>query len=283
MTRSIARCPGRHRVALCILIALAGLLFIHWTDPLPVLAQDQDPPPEGATEEATALPTPTGTRRPTRTPRATTTPTTTPLPAGALRLVLALDPAQPGDADAPIAVGEPFRASVRLLNVDSLPANDLTLEIMLPRALLADDVRSARGEITRDENLVRWYLPLLEPSSEVTLNVVGVAGSEAGGLRGQPMCVLLLSRAAPIEHCLEIRVAPSQVLPGEAGGEGGIEFIALPTAATGVGLGDVLAETPRVLAGWGLLALGLGVLGLWAGVSMRGRDTLPSNGRNRGE
>ncbi len=276
-TKVIDACRRSHRgrsvfdrIALLALVILAALCSVPWVPTPSALAQD--PPPEGEATIETPAPTPTGTRRPTRTPRATMTPTATPLPAGALRLVLALDPASPGDVAAPISVGEPFRASVRLFNVDSLPALDLMLEIVLPAALLADDVRAARGEITRDEDVVRWYLPALEPASEVTLKVVGVAGSEAGGLRGQPLCVLLLSRAAPIEHCLEIRVAPQQTLPGAPAASGEIDFLALPTAETGVGLSDVLAETPRVLAGWGLLALGLGVLGLWAGVSMRGRD-----------
>jgi hypothetical protein len=43
-------------------------------------------------------------------------------------------------------------------------------------------------------------------------------------------------------------------------------------------MADIVADSPRVLAGWGLLALGLGVLGLWAGVSMRGRSADSAGG-----
>lgn len=244
---------------------------------IPVAAAQDEPPPEGE-GEATPLPSPTPTRRPTRTPRATASPTATPLPAGALRMVLAVEPAAPGDDAVPLAVGVPFRASVRLVNVAELPAHDLTLEVTLPDALLADDARAPRGEVTRDGPVVRWYLPLLDPASEASLDVVGVAAAEAGGLRGQPLCALLLSRAAPIEHCLEIRVAAQPGAIGAGGGDAdagganaGAGAPALPTAATGLGFADVVAGSPRVLAGWGLLALGLGILGLWAGVSMRGR------------
>lgn len=265
--RPAARRSDRYRLATVVLAAFFVLLASARNGvPGAVIAQDE--PPEAETQ----APTPTGTRRPTRTPQASATPTTTPLPAGALRMVLALDPA-PREAEiASVSVGDAFEARVRLSNIDTRPAHDLTLEITLPEALLADDARTARGEINRTDDVIRWFLPILEPASEVSLSVYGVAGSEAAGLRGQPMCVLLLSRGAPIEHCLEIRVGPGGSFPGGEGGPDQGAFIPLPTAATGLGLADVLAEAPSVLAGWGLLALGLGVLGLWAGISMRGRD-----------
>ena len=231
--------------ALCALFALATSS---------VGAQEE--PPQGEVAP------PTRTRRPTRTPRATATPTTTPLPAGVLRMVIALDPVQP-------AVGEPFEVSLRLQNVDTVPALDLTIEVQIPPALLTDGASAARGEVARAEETVHWFLPRLEASSEATLRVIGVAGSTSVGLRGEPLCALLLSRGAPIEHCIEIRIAPSKAVGLDSGGAEGAGLEPLPTAVSGLGFGDILAETPRVLAGWGLLALGLGVLGLWAGVSAR--------------
>lgn len=216
--------------------------------------EEPPPPAQGAAETPTAAPA-TRTRRPTRTPR--TTPTLTPVPfeVGALRLTLA---AEPGAGQS----GQDVVLQVALANRAAVPALGSTLEISLPDGLTLQRVEAVSGQTLQDGPLVRWYVPRLDPEAETSLRLTGLPAQ--AGERSLRLCVLLLSAGSPVEHCGLFRL-------GGLGGERSApptEPLDVPTMAPpGGAVPDEL--WPRV-AGWGLLALGLGVLGIWLGVQARG-------------
>ncbi len=215
-------------------------------------------------ESATPPPAPTRPRRPTRTPRATALPTETPLPAGAIRATILTEPE-------PWRVGEEAVLHVDLLGLDAVPLVELIVDVELPRTMQRGDISVSAGETARAGSLVRWRIARLEPGGTAGLRLVTVPDVATADERA---CVLLISRAATVEQCIELDVLPSL----ETGASGALSPLGvdgeegLPLAPLGTGWEDVLRH-PRALAGWALLLMGLAVLGAWLGASIgRPRD-----------
>jgi hypothetical protein len=219
---------------------------------------ENEPPPAPPTEVPSLTPFATHTRRPTRTPRTTATPTITPVVVGALRVTLAQEPA--------VAVpGGGVTLRLAVLNRDLAPAGDVTLEVTLPPELAPGSARTATGQVVTAGSAVRWYIPRLEAGAAALLELPASVRSAAGA--DSRVCVLLLSAASPLEHCIALRAEPAP-----------------PTLAAGPGLGDVGATgasdsapgtaartgPPPELA-WGVLLAGLAALGAWLGLRLRAR------------
>ncbi|MEO8083244.1 MAG: hypothetical protein ABI780_05430 [Ardenticatenales bacterium] len=206
---------------------------------------------------------PTQPRRPTRTPAATATPSPTPIAAAALRADVWIDPPLP-------IVNEPVRLGVDLENRDSAPALDVTIDITLPAAFVDATLQADPGETARAGALVRWHIARLEPGAKAAFRVAGQATRATGPARDDRWCVLLLSYGSPVEHCMRFEAVASE---GAAAGSMPLPDDAdagpLPTAPAGLGLGDV--GSGGTLAGWSIVALGLVILGLWTGATMRAR------------
>jgi hypothetical protein len=219
--------------------------------------EDQPAPPPPATEAGAANSAPPlRTLRPTRTPRTTATLTPTPFVAGALRLTLAAETGAETAAE--------FRVSV--INQGEDPALDVTLDIAIPPGLILDPITDPSGQTARAGDLVRWYIPRLEPGAETTLRLGGVMAQLGGG--GTELCATLLSAGAPLEHCARFDLAAGAAdalardLPPAA---------AQTTLPTAVPAGTVVSELPGALrSGWTLIIVGLAALGVWLGLQWRG-------------
>lgn len=233
------------------------------TDPPPTTAppptqrrRDEEEPVAPA--PVTAVPSPdapeaTRTRRPTRTPRTTATPIPTPAVAAALRLTLA--------QDAPAAGGKTVRWLIQLTNQGLTPAQDVTLELTLPAAVALANTRSTAGQTIREAGVVRWYVPLLEPGATVDLMLDGTLAQALDA--DSRLCALLLSDSSPLEHCFALRLATAAAevdtsprFPGSA-----------PTPLSPEPAPAVTRPDPG-LAGWGLVLVGLAVLGGWIGLRL---------------
>lgn len=249
------RPPARAAVALALIVAGVGVALVGRPSPPAAAA----PARQG---EATAFPT--QPRRPTRTPAASATPSPTPIAAAALRADVWVDPPLP-------VVGEPVRLGVDLANQDRAAAIDVTVDITLPAAFVDATLDVEPGETARAGSLVRWHIARLEPGARAALRLGGQATRATGPARDDRWCLLLLSHGAPVEHCMRFEaVASAGAAPGSVPlPEGASAAEPLPTAPTGIGLGDVAAGS--TLAGWVVVAVGLVILGLWTGATMRGQ------------
>lgn len=230
--------------------------------PAPASADDEDAPPPAPVLAPAATPDllPTRTRRPTRTPRTTPTISPTPPVAGGLRLTLLSEPAQP-------ILRERVSFVVELRNQSGRDLRELTLDIGVPDVLLDFGVETRVGETARAGQLLRWYLPELPRDSGTSLRLSGMVARSGGG-RTQ-LCALLLSAGAPLEHCSAFEVLSAPAAAPLGAGTPTPDPGGLPTAEPA---GDLLHEAPRALAsGWGLLLLGLGILGAWLGLQLRSR------------
>ncbi len=216
---------------------------------------------------------PTQPRRPTRTPAATATPSPTPISAAALRADVWIDPPLP-------VVGDLVRLGVDIENRDRAAALDVTIDVMLPAAFVDATLDVEPGETARAGSLVRWHIDRLESGAEAALRIGGQATRATGPARDDRWCVLLLSYGSPVEHCMRFEaVASAGAQPGSVPlPEGADAAEPLPTAPTGFGLSD-LAEG-RTLIAWTMMAVGLVILGLWTGATMRAR---PADGPADGE
>jgi hypothetical protein len=228
----------------------------------PPADDDDEPGPAAATagpaliQGSLATPSVTRTRRPTRTPRTSPTPTATAAVAGSLRLTvfpLSLGPE-----------GAAFRVAVE--NRDVVAADGVTLAITLPAGRGPGEPVAQSGQAFLDGPTAYWYLPHLEPAAGSELRVpLGVVPGPGETVR---VCVGLLSAASPLEHCTALGgpgaavAAPALVLGGAGalGPEDGATVPDAPPAGPAV--------LPPVL-GWGLVLLGLGVLGAWLGLRLR--------------
>jgi hypothetical protein len=222
---------------------------------------DEDAPPAAPQQPVGPTPEarPTRTRRPTRTPRTTPTVSPTPPVAGGLRLSLSAEPAVP-------VLRERASFLLELRNQSQVDLTDLTVELVVPDVLLDYRVEARVGETARAGALVRWYLPSLPRDSATTLRISGSVARSGSG-RTQ-LCALLLSAGAPLEHCASFEVLSSRVQPG-VGASASPPSSNLPTAEP---QRSPLEEAPGALAsGWTLLLLGLGILGAWLGLQLRGR------------
>ncbi len=261
---------GPARAALAVALCAAA---VAWAARPPAPRAAAAPVRQG---EPTAFPT--QPRRPTRTPGATATPSPTPIAAAALRADVWVDPPLP-------VVGEPVRLGVDLANQDRAAAIDVTVDITLPAAFVDATLDVEPGETARAGALVRWHIARLEPGARAALRVGGQATRATGPARDDRWCVLLLSSGVPVEHCMRFEaVASAGAAPGSVPlPEGDAAAAPLPTAPTGVGLGDVAAGT--TLAGWGVVALGLVILGLWTGATMRDarRESAAPNPQGEGD
>ncbi len=230
---------------------------------------DDDPPPAPGpgqpSQEATADPRPTRTRRPTRTPR--TTPTASPTVAvlGGLQLSISVDPPQP-------VLRQRVRFDLDLFNQSGADLSELTLELLVPDVLLDYEVEQRLGETARAGRLLRWYLPGLPADSGTSMRITGVVGRSPGGQ--SRLCALLLSGGSPVEHCLAFEVlgrlpeAAADLSPSPPP-------VLLPTAEPQRGPVEEAAGLLR--SGWSLLLLGLVILGTWLGLQLRGRSGIPES------
>lgn len=214
------------------------------------------PSPLPADPGAGTVALPARTPRPTRTPRTTVTPTPTPFVAGALRLTLA------AEAGAESAVT--FR--VGLINQGESPATDLTIDITLPPGLILDPIAGDPGQTARAGDLVRWYLPRLEPGAEAALRLSGLMALAGAGQ--VELCATLISAGSPLEHCARFDLAAAEADGGSGQTAPAAPESALPTAEPA---GTVLSELPSAIAsGWTLILLGVAALGVWLGLQRRG-------------
>jgi hypothetical protein len=218
---------------------------------------EEEPPPAPpvvTVDVGTVAPEATRTRRPTRTPATTATTTPTPVVAGALRLTLSALPAEGPDGQ--------MALRVLLANRDLLPAVDTTLEIRFPDSLELADPRADMGQVLPGSAVLHWYIPQLEPGAAAELLLPLASGpttpSEA------TVCVLLLSAASPLEHCaaLQLTAGPGAPTSGPAATE------AAPLESEP--LSPEPAPASALPWGWGLLLAGLGALGIWLGLRLRG-------------
>jgi hypothetical protein len=114
---------------------------------------------------------------------------------------------------------------------------------------------------------VRWYVPDLAAGDTATLRMTGVLSQAPPA--GINLCATLLSAGAPLEQCarFDVASAPDTGLDGDAD----VATEPPPRATvqpTSTGLPIAVSPT---LFGWSVLIAGLGVLGLWLGLVLRGR------------
>ena len=231
--------------------------------PAPAPSDDEDSPPPAAPLVPVATPEllPTRTRRPTRTPRTTPTISPTPPVAGGLRLTLLAEPAQP-------LLRQRVSFVVELRNQSGQDLRELTLDISVPDVLLDFGVETRVGETARAGQLLRWYLPELPRDTGTSLRLSGMVARSGGG-RTQ-LCVLLLSAGAPLEHCSAFEVLSAPAAAPDADRSPSPDPGGLPTAEPA---GSLLEEGgPALASGWGLLLLGLLILGAWLGLQLRSRS-----------
>ncbi len=217
---------------------------------------DEPPPPAPSAEVPTATAPVTRTRRPTRTPRTTATHTATPVVAGALRLTLAQEPVL-------AAPGGGLTLRVLLTNRDLNPAVDVTVEVTLADELVPGPARTAVGQALAAEGAVRWYIPRLESGATALLELPAVVAAAAGP--ESRVCVLLLSAASPLEHCIVLRAEPATPSLARAPAPGDSE--------SGASSGEAVPAPdrgglPPELA-WAVLLAGLVALGAWLGLRLR--------------
>lgn len=207
----------------------------------------------------TAAPPATRTPRPTRTPRVTPTGVPTPWTVGALKMTLAAEPPLP-------VAGQAVRYELRLANAGE-PVSALTVDLVLPAGFRLEQLDDPFGQSARAADLVRWFVPRLEPDAEAVLGLSGLVDPAAA--EPQILCALLLSAGAPAEHCARFGLAP-------AGSQG-------PAAGAPVASAEAAWPSPtpapaatlwRDLSGGtgasGLLViLGLAAFGVWLGLQRR--------------
>lgn len=201
----------------------------------------------------------TRTPRPTRTPRVTPTGAPTPWTAGALKMTLAAEPPLP-------VAGQAVRYELRLANAgEALSA--LTIDLVLPADFRLERLDDPFGQSAQAADLVRWFVPRLEPDAEAVLGLSGLVDPAAAG--PQTLCALLLSAGAPAEHCARFGLAQAGAEGPEAGTPGSSAEAAWPSP-TPVPAATVWRDLSGGTGASGLLLiLGLGAFGVWLGLQRR--------------
>ena len=114
------------------------------------------------------------------------------------------------------------------------------------------------GLFSRSGPYVRWYVPGIGPGRSEELRLLGFLTRVPD--EGVPLCALLLSGGSPVEHCSVLAVGRGEI------GDGSAMPVEPPTPETPAAVTQTGLALDVGALGWGVLLLGLGVLGVALGL-----------------
>jgi hypothetical protein len=196
-------------------------------------------------------------------------PTATPFSAAAFRLTMAADPVAPQR-------GEVVTFSIRLANQSPFGVALLLVEVVPPLGAQIDALSPVTGSAGRDGAVVRWLIDELAAGASTRLTVRATMLQDAAPLE---LCATLLSAGAPVEQCLSLE-PESGVRVGIVQRGGSVDPAAAGQAQTAAPPEPPSAASARGNSSrvWPLLAIGLGLLGLWLGGALRSRSSTAQRG-----